>query len=242
MFIGKTLAIMQPYFFPYLGYFSLMHHADALILFDVVEYDRKGWMHRNRVLKPGGDDWQYIRAGVKKPPYKATIRDVRLVLDNSWIEQLFRQVEHYKLKAPFYEDTVNLLRESLAENPTSLTELNKNILEHIRDYIGIYCPIYVFSEMDIEIDKVQHPGQWALKICNKLNANTYVNPIGGRDIFRVDEFLEQGVNIMFVKNELSKYDQNNIRFQAGLSIIDVLMFNSIDETRKLVENYTLLTY
>lgn len=237
MFEGKILAIMQPYFFPYLGYFSLMHYAHALILFDVVEYDRKGWMHRNRILKPKGNDWQYIRAGVEKPPYKAIIKDVRLTQGEDWKERIFRQLEHYRSKAPFYGNTIKLIRDSLSKPASSLTELNMNTLAVVRDYIGLNCSISVFSEMNIDIQGVEHPGQWALRICDELKADTYVNPIGGKDIFRLDEFSAKGIDIEFINNKLSEYSQGNKQFIEGLSIIDVLMFNNARDTHALVANY-----
>lgn len=237
MYKGKKLAIMQPYFFPYVGYFSLMHYADAFILFDTVEYDRKGWMNRNRILKPGGEDWQYIRAGIKKPHYKALINDVKLVHGEEWKNKLIRQLEHYKKIAPYYEETMDLIRESLPMRATTLTELNRNSLVLMKDYLNIECPISVFSEMNIDIPEAEHPGQWALLICDALKVREYVNPIGGKSIFRKEEFSEKGIKIGFIKNGLSEYNQKNSQFIEGLSIIDILMFNSKEQAIRLIKDY-----
>lgn len=240
MYKDKMLAIMQPYFLPYLGYFSLMHNADAFILFDVVEYDRKGWMNRNRILKPGGEDWQYIRAGVEKPPHKALIRGVKLVYGEEWKKKVFGQLEHYKKVAPFYEETMNLIREILSVTATTLTELNKKSLALVRDYLSLECPISIFSKMNIEIPKAKHAGQWALLICEVLKAKGYVNPIGGKDLFRRDEFEDKGIEIHFVKNRLSQYPQASSHFIEGLSIIDVLMFNTREQVIRLIKDYEVL--
>lgn len=137
------LAIMQPYFFPYIGYFSLMDYADEFILFDTAQYDRKGWMNRNRVLKPK-EGWQYIRAGVVKPSFRATIKEVEVSAESEWKHTLLRQLEHYKSAAPYFEETVAFIEKGLAGPASTLTELNKHTLMAVRDHLGLQCPIKVF--------------------------------------------------------------------------------------------------
>ena len=231
---------MQPYFFPYLGYFSLMAYADIFIIFDVVEYDRKGWMSRNRILKPNHIEWQYIRAGVIKPPYKCIIKDVKLSSSHEWKTKLLRQLEHYKCIAPYYDLVMTLFNEILDTPSSTLTHFNKNALEMINDYLGLGCPIYTFSEMNINICDIEHPGQWASKICEVLGVSEYVNPIAGRNIFIKNDFTKNSTQVRFLQNKLLKYAQPCRHFIEGLSIIDVLMFNSIDESVKLIHNYTIV--
>lgn len=232
------LAIMQPYFFPYIGYFSLMEYADEFILFDTAQYDRKGWMNRNRILKPK-EGWQYIRAGVVKPAFRATIQEVVLAGDPGWKDTIVRQLEHYKGTAPHYEETVALVASSLAKPASTLTELNRNTLAAVRDALGIECPINVFSEMDLELGEVQHAGQWALRISEAAGAKEYVNPPGGKDIFDAKDFGQAGIKLTFLTNELTEYNQHRNVFEAGLSIIDTLMFCSPEERRTMLNNYIL---
>jgi len=228
------LAIMQPYFFPYIGYFSLMHHADEFVLFDTPQYDRKGWMNRNRILKPGGG-WQYIRAGVVKPKFGAAIKDVRLQSNDNWKDLILRQLEHYRKNAPFYAVTVEMIEDSLSRPAKTLTQLNKNTLEAVRDYLGIDCPISIFSEMDLSIGDVTRPGQWALRISQALDAQEYINPVGGRDIFRSEEFRHARIKLSFLKHQLPSYNQQRGSSEEGLSIIDAMMFNPIGKIRKMLE-------
>ncbi|MBN2860277.1 MAG: WbqC family protein [Sphaerochaetaceae bacterium] len=242
MFSGKKLSIMQPYFFPYLGYFSLMHYADALILFDIVEYDRKGWMNRNRIQKPDSQDWQYIRAGVEKPSYKALIKDVRLVHNEGWKNRIIRQLEHYRSTSPHYEKVLELVESILSIPSMTITELNRNALVHIRDYLGIECPLSVFSEMSIELQEIEHPGQWALYICEALKAKEYVNPIGGKGLFRLGEFAERAIQLEFIRNRLTPYPQPGDDFIEGLSIIDVLMYNTREQALGLIEDYEITSH
>ncbi len=232
------LAIMQPYFFPYIGYFSLMQYADEFILFDTAQYDRKGWMNRNRVLKPK-DGWQYIRAGVVKPPFQATIKDVEVEMDHAWKEMLIRQLEHYKSSAPHFEETVELIDAGLSNPASTLTELNKQTLETIRDRLDIQCPIKIFSEMSLELGDVQHAGQWALRISEAVGAEEYVNPPGGKDIFEPQDFKQANIKLSFLNNNLTDYDQHRGHFEDGLSIIDVLMFCGVDKIKEMLSDFSI---
>ncbi len=237
----RKIAIMQPYFFPYIGYFSLMEYADEFILFDTAQYDRKGWMNRNRILKPD-QGWQYIRAGVMKPEFQTLIKDVTIDPNEEWRRVIIRQLEHYRKTAPYYKETIALVQNTLALPAETLTQFNRNGLEIVRDYLSITCPIYVYSEMKLAIGKVIHPGQWALRISQTLGADEYVNPPGGRDIFDPSEFLDANIRLSFLTHRLPQYDQRRQGFEEGLSIIDVLMFNPVSAVRQLLSEYDLASY
>lgn len=233
------LGIMQPYFFPYLGYFSLIEYSDEFILFDIPQYDRKGWMHRNRILSPNGKEIQYIRTATKKAPLKTPINQIYLDNQKNWKELILKQVEHYKRKAPFYINCVNLLKSILAYDYQKLVDLNYSSIKEICSYLGIKKPIHIFSEMNLPIKEVNHAGQWALEISKSYGADEYVNPPGGVGIFKKEEFKQASVNLTFLQNNLDEYHQLSNKFYSGLSIIDVLMYNSSEDTRKLIRSYSL---
>jgi hypothetical protein len=233
------LAIMQPYFFPYIGYFSLMEYADQFILFDTAQYDRKGWMNRNRILKPN-EGWQYMRAGVVKPPFRSPIKNVEVDQTADWKQNLLRQLEHYKGTAPYYDETISLVEASLAKPAATLTELNKNTLMAVRDRLEIECPINVFSEMNIKLDAIEHPGQWALRISKALNADEYVNPPGAaKIIFDPQEFNDLSIKLSILTNRLPAYKQHRDDFESGLSIIDVLMFCHVGSIRDMLRDFSI---
>ena len=98
------LAIMQPYFSPYLGYFSLIKHTDNFILLDTVQFIRHGWIERNRILKPGWDTWQYIKVPLEKHSKNSIIKDIRIKTNQDWKRKLISQLVHYKKRAPFYQN------------------------------------------------------------------------------------------------------------------------------------------
>ncbi|MEE9190923.1 MAG: WbqC family protein, partial [Candidatus Neomarinimicrobiota bacterium] len=104
----NTQALMQPYFLPYLGYFSLIKHTDQWMFMDQVKFIRHGWIARNRILKPG-EGWQYIIVPLKKHHRDIIIKDVKIYNSSNWQDKIYRQLLHYKKKAPFYNDVINLL-------------------------------------------------------------------------------------------------------------------------------------
>ncbi|WP_107942070.1 WbqC family protein [Metasolibacillus fluoroglycofenilyticus] len=234
------VAIMQPYFFPYLGYFSLIKNTDQFILFDTVQYMRHGWIERNRILKPQ-EGWQYVQAPLMKHSKSTSIKDIQIKNEDNWKERIIRQLEHYKKKAPYYNEVISVVRLALELDTDSIVKLNENILKVVCAYIGIDLSVKVFSEMDITIKKVHAPDEWALNICESLGGiQEYWNPQGGIEFFNRKKYSDAGLTINFLKINLESYSQKRRAFEAGLSIIDVMMFNSPEEIRKMLDNYELI--
>lgn len=228
---------MQPYFLPYLGYYSLIKNTDKWIVFDEVQYIRHGWIERNRVLKPG-EGWQYIGVPLQKHNRDILIKDVKIKADD-WRDKIFRQIEHYK-KAPFYSNTVETLKTAFDIDTDSITLLNANVLQATCNYIGIEFNYNVFSEMGLEIAPVNDAGEWALNISKALKAEVYINPPGGIELFDKDKFDAAGVALQFLKPELQSYSQRRQTFEPGLSILDIMMFNSASDIEKMLDNYQLI--
>lgn len=233
------VAIMQPYFMPYIGYFSLIEHADKFILFDVVQFIRHGWIERNRILKPS-EGWQYIKVPLEKHSRDMTIKEIRINNHIDWKVQILRQLEHYKKRAPFYTDVCTLLQDCFDTQESSIVELNARLLSKTCEYIGIEFNYDIFSEMDIRIGEVTHAGEWALRISEALQAAEYINPIGGVEIFDKKQFEKANIGLKFIKANLREYNQKRDAFESGLSIIDVMMYNSKEEIQKMVKEYEIL--
>lgn len=232
-------AIMQPYFFPYIGYISLIKHTDRFILFDTVQFIRHGWIERNRVLKQNGD-WLYIQVPLIKTGRETLIKDVKINNAEQWQSRLISQLQPYKKIAPFYRNVLNVLAETFAETPNSITELDKRALEAVCLYLGIDKRIEIFSEMNLTIEKANAPDEWALNICKALgNIDTYWNPPGGMEFFDKQKYLQAGIDLRFQKMNLQPYNQKREVFEVGLSIIDVMMFNSVEEIHSMLDNFEL---
>ena len=234
------LGIMQPYFLPYLGYISLIKNTDEFILFDTVQFIRHGWIERNRILKQTGG-WQYIQIPLEKKQMSTVIKEVRINNKEKWKDKILAQLQHYKKIAPYYYKTIKILKTVFEKEYDSITELNKTLLEEICKYLEIETPIFIFSEMNLKIGEVNAPDEWALEICKAIgNVSEYWNPPGGLEFFNKTKYEKENIKIYFQKINLHNYDQRRESFEKGLSIIDVLMFNSPEEINKMLDDYELL--
>jgi hypothetical protein len=234
------VAIMQPYFFPYIGYFSLISHVNMFILFDTVQFIRHGWIERNRILKPN-EGWQYIRMPLRKHSRSTIIKDIIINNDHDWGGKIISQLQHYRKNAPFFNETICLLENAFKNKSSNIVEQNKILLTAVCDYLGIITPITIFSEMKLIVEKANSPDEWALNICKAIDGVTeYWNPPGGLNFFDRTKYTSRGIKINFQKVRLPFYDQKLEIFESGLSIIDVIMFNPIDKIRQMLDDYDLL--
>lgn len=233
------LGIMQPYFFPYLGYFSLIRKSDRFILFDDVQFIRHGWIERNRILKPG-EGWQYVAVPLQKFPLGTKINQVVINQSEDWRMKLLRQLEHYKKRSPYYQQTIEVIKDCLDIETDSIVALNKRVLETTCKYVGIQLDVNVFSEMKLEMEPVTHAGEWALNICKSLKATGYVNPTGGKEIFEKKQFDGANISLEFLGNKLEAYSQRRGVFEPGLSIIDTMMFCSPEQIVELIDSTYLV--
>ncbi|MES2567382.1 MAG: WbqC family protein [Bacteroidota bacterium] len=235
-----NVAIMQPYFAPYLGYISLIKQSDEFILFDTVQIIRHGWIERNRILKQN-EGWLYIQVPLEKHSREILIKDVKISNETDWKKKIISQLTIYKKIAPHYYKVLNLLNEIFCTEYISIVQLNKILLEKICAYLGFPKTLSVFSEMNLEIETAKMPDEWALNICKKLGENvTYINPIGGLDFFDRQKYSSNNIQIYFQKMYLETYNQKRNTFEVGLSIIDVMMFNSVDEINVMLDKFELI--
>jgi hypothetical protein len=228
------LGIMQPYFFPYLGYFDLINYSDHWIVFDTVQYIRHGWINRNRILHPF-EGWSYIIVPVKFSRETA-IRDVQIVKDEKWKKRILGQLQHYKKRAPFYYDVLRLVEEILSVDIGLISNLNVYALELICSYLNINFNYTFFSAMDLDLGEIQKPGHWALRISEAVGANEYVNPPSGEPIFDRDEFSSRRIKLTIRNMPPLQYDCPGYNFMPSLSILDVLMWNSPLAVKKYLED------
>ena len=233
------VAIMQPYFFPYIGYFALLKHAEKFILFDPVQFITHGWIERNRILKQNSG-WSYIKVPLVSHSHETIIKDLRIKKDEPWREKIFAQLVHYKKKANYYYKTIDVIKRALEIDTDSITELNKHILDVVCAYLGFNPDIEIFSNMGMNIDKPNAPDEWALNICKKIEGDVhYINPIGGLEFFERTKYQKSGIDISFMKMNIPKYSQNQETFEEGLSIIDIMMYNSVEQISVMLNDFTL---
>lgn len=235
------LGIMQPYFFPYIGYWQLMGAVDEWVFFDDVQFIDKGWINRNRILHPEAHkEWQFITLPLKGRGQFDKIRDVRVDFSKSWKKQVMGKLTGYRRIACNYHETVDFVDYCLDEGEENLSVLVIATIKKISENLGINPRFHVQSHLSVEVESVSHPGQWGLHISSAMGASEYINPLGGRSIFREKEFNDRGIGINFMKCELAPYPQGNRSFCPDMSIIDVMMFNSSEEIRRMLSQYSLV--
>lgn len=223
------LAIMQPYFFPYLGYFELINCVDKWIVFDIVQYNSKSWMSRNRILHPA-EGWQYINIPVEKHSKGTLLKDIKVKSLLKTRDNIIGKLTHYKKKAPFYEQTISLINEAFSKiNSNKLVDINVKLLESVSDYLELDFQYEICSELNLKLPEINYSGQWALEISDVLGAGEYINLPGGKEIFRQDEFNSRKIDLTFIDELNFKYDCTPYTFTGGLSIIDVLMWTTLEE-------------
>jgi hypothetical protein len=232
------LAIMQPYFFPYLGYFSLIKSADRFIIFDTPQFIRHGWIERNQILNFKSENL-YIKVPLNKNSLGTPINEMTINNNLDWRKKIYAQLVVYKKKAPFYKEVIRLIEDIFRIETFSIVELNKVALMKVCNYLNIHTPISTYSSMDIEIEEVKSPDEWALNICKALNAKSYINPKGGQSFFDIQKFVNEGVDISFLHSSAPPYVQLGQEFIPFLSIIDVMMFNDVEVIADMLDKYTI---
>lgn len=224
---------MQPYLFPYVGYFQLMNAVDRWIAFDEIQFIDKGWINRNRILHPDPvKEWQFLTVPLSKRGQFDKICNISIKEEIDWRSQIFGKLTMYKKKAPHYNETIDFIHDCFDTKETNLALFVIDILRKTANYIGIETQIEVQSKINLDLGNIEHPGQWALRICEKLGASEYLNPSGGVEIFKQHEFNNAGIKLSFWESKLLPYYQGRDGFISGLSVIDLLMWNSVHEIKK----------
>ena len=234
-----TIAIMQPYFFPYLGYFSLIHSAEHFMFFDDVQYIRKSWMSRNRLLNIEKEESFFIRPELIKPDYKALLPTVKLEPDGKWKHKLLEQLKGYKNKAPFYREVNELLESILEGDFEFLNQFNIHSTIKICQVLGIDRKFDKYTDYNFWFDTKPNEGDWGRVIAHELKASHYINSPGGESFIFPEPFTEIDMKLGFIQPNLKEYNQTTKSFIPGLSILDVLLFNGFEQTAELIKDYSI---
>jgi hypothetical protein len=224
---NKKVAIMQPYFFPYVGYFQLINAVDAFIIYDNIKYTKKGWINRNRILSHGSDT--AFSLPLKKASDTLDIREREVAADFNRPKLLNQLREAYR-KAPYQSTVVELVEDVLMGGDQNLFAFLHRSLERTCKFLAIPTRVIVSSTVDI--DHSLQSQDKVIALCRAVDADTYINPIGGVELYSKDVFAGAGIELKFLRSRLVEYPQFDTAFVPWLSIIDVMMFNSVQEIQK----------
>lgn len=228
------LAIMQPYFMPYIGYFQLMKAVDKFVVYNDVNYIKGGWVARNNILVGGEKKLFTIKLkGASPNKYFLDIN----VLDD--FKKFLRTLETNYSKAPFFLPVMDLMEKIVLFPDRRLDLFIKNSFEIVLSYLDIDTELLLSS--DLKKDNALHGKDKVLNICKVLGADAYYNAIGGKKLYDKTDFATNGVSLSFLKTDENLYYTQfpNMDFVSNLSMIDVLMFNSVEKVNQMLDDYIL---
>lgn len=232
----KKIAIMQPYFLPYIGYFQLLNAVDEFIVYDNIEFSKKGWVQRNRILVNAAD--AYITLPLKKDSDYLDIR--QRYLADTWPEEKNKMInricESYR-KAPFANDVLPVVEAVLAFPDRNLFAFLFHSLGVLMRYLGITTRLVVSSS--VPVNHGLKAEEKVIALCLAQGATHYLNPIGGKLLYQKEEFNRAGIALSFLEANRTEYTQLTHAFIPFLSVIDVLMFNPLERVRHMLSDYTL---
>ena len=212
---------MQPYFLPYIGYFQLIAATDQFILYDNIKYAKKGWINRNRILRNGEDI--VFSLPLKGASDHLDVRDRELSADFD-CDKLLNQFKGAYRSAPYFGQTFLLLEQIAQHDDANLFGFLRHSIIKTCEHLGISTEIKVSSEITIDHDLKNQ--EKVLALCEAVNAKTYVNAIGGIELYSKEVFHAKGIELKFLKSRSFEYCQFGKTFVPWLSIVDVMMFNS----------------
>lgn len=231
------IAIMQPYLFPYIGYFSLIKNTDYFVFFDTPQYIRKGWINRNRILSTNGDV-TYFTVPIQKADRNTPINKSVISYNYDWKVKILGQLNIYK-KAPNYDKVINLVNNVFNTDTMLISDLAIKSIVKTCEYLDIDIKYDIFSKMNLALPEVKEPDEWALYITKELGYNTYINPPGGMSFFNREKYQINDVDLQFLVQEIIPYRQNREVFIPALSMIDVMMFCSCNEINEMLCKYKI---
>lgn len=232
----SSVAVMQPYFFPYLGYFQLIKAVDHFVFYDDVHFISNGWVNRNRVLING--EPKYFTIPCRKASQNKLINEIDHALNEKKRKKLLRQIKFSYGKAPFFENVFPIVKGILNSKYDKIYMLAAESVIQCCKYLNISADFKFSSQQydNINLDRADR----LIDITKKEHAEVYINAVGGTELYEKDYFKAQGIELYFLNPSSPEYNQFSESFVPNLSIIDVMMFNAPDKISGYLENYKLM--
>lgn len=227
------VGIMQPYFLPYLGYWQLINAVDKYVIYDDVQFIKGGWINRNNILLNGQE--HLVNLVLSGASSNKTINEIEVQSNQN---KLIKTIESVYKKAPMFDKVFLLFLEIMQYEHKNLALFLGNSIRELCKYMAIDTEI-IFSST-IEKSNLLKGQDKVLNICQILDANIYLNAIGGKELYNSADFEKQNIQLNFLETNIETYVQLKNEFVPYLSILDVLMFNSEEEVKKMLKNYQLI--
>jgi len=229
------LAIMQPYFLPYIGYWQLIGAVDVFVVYDNIKYTKKSWINRNRFLVNGKE--ALFSLPLRKDSDFLDVNQ-RYLADCFDREDLIRRFREAYRKAPEFHTFMPTLEDLIRFSSNNLFDYILNSIYKICEFLGIKTQVIISST--VACDHSLKSSDRVQAICKALCADTYINPIGGSELYSKEDFKQKGVMLRFFRPNAFEYPQGTLDFMPWLSILDVLMFNSAQSfNESMLEKYEI---
>lgn len=233
----SAIAVMQPYFFPYIGYWQLIHAVDRFVICDDVNYIKGGWINRNRLLING--EARYITARLSHASPNRKICDISLLETDDWRDRLVRTVEVTYRKAPSFFEVFPVIERLIRYKESNLSDYLGYQLKTLSGFLGIKTEFVMSSR--IYGNQGTGRQERIIDICKREDCETYINLPGGRELYDSGSFARAGLELGFLVPRPFGYRQGKAEFTPGLSIIDVMMFNPREKIlTELLGNFDLI--
>jgi len=235
--MAKKLAIMQPYLFPYMGYFQLLAAADVFVFYDDVNFIKGGWIQRNYILSQ--EKRLLFSIPLKKSSSNKNINEIQIDsrLYGHWKKKFLKTLEQNYKKAPHFNAVYPMVENLLKGNYRNISEMAANSITVVKKYLNLEVELKFSSNL---VKNNSKKGETkVIEICKTLNISKYINPYGGKSLYDKEYFSKNSVELSFIKSKEIKYKQFGKEFEPNLSIIDVLMFNSKEEVKEMLNLYIL---
>ena len=230
------IAIMQPYFFPYLGYWQMFFAVDKFVLLNDVNFIMRGYINRNSILMNGKA--HLFSIPLDKPSQNKLIKDTKIKFAQKDRENFLKTITLAYKKAPFYDKFFPVFKDIVENVDDDLTNYIKYSFEQVKNYLGLDTEILISSQ--IEKDNTLHAQDRIIEINKRLGATQYINAIGGQELYNKSDFDNAGIKLNFIKMLPVEYKQFKGDFVSNLSFIDVLMFNDTETIKEYLSKYELL--
>ena len=232
-----SLAIMQPYIFPYIGYFHLLDASDKIIFYDDVNYIKGGWINRNKILLNGKEFLFTIP--VEDASQNKLINEIKPVNNIKFRNKLYKQVHSAYSKAPYFKQVSDLINQTFETQTLTIADLTINSILSVYQYLGLTLNYDRSSDCSPSTRGLEKAHR-LIRITKDEGHSRYINSIGGMKLYSKEQFLKAGIELCFIKSNDIHYKQFSDSFVPGLSIIDVLMFNNVDVVKSFVNQYELI--
>lgn len=230
------VGIMQPYFVPYIGYWQLINTVDIFVIHDDVNYIKQGWVNRNYILING--ERHLIVLPLVKASSNKLINKISIIEDKTFFNRMLKSIELQYKKAPYFEIVYPIICRILKNNERNLAKFLEYSIREICNYLDINTKIINSSNM--EKDNSLRSQERVIHICKLCNATEYINPIGGFDLYSGEDFLLHNIELSFLRARDIKYTQYKNDFVSFLSIIDIMMFNSVEKIKTFLNEFDLI--